>query len=245
MFEVSFISAFVAGILSFLSPCVLPLVPAFLGYMGGYSLTALAGDQVSGKARVRVFIAALCFVLGFSIVFIALGLTVTTFGRFIADYLDAMRIIAGALIILMGLHFIGLLRLKFLMKTFSPDLKGEQGGFLGAFLMGLAFAFGWTPCVGPILASILMVAGSQTDSVGQGVALLAVYAAGIGIPFLLVSLLAGPFMAFMSNYGKHIWLVEKIVGVLLIITGILIITNGMGIVAEWLIDVLPNGGRIG
>jgi len=245
MFEVSVISAFFAGILSFLSPCVLPLVPAFLGYMGGYSLTALAGDQVSGKARARVFIAALCFVLGFSIVFIALGLTVTTFGRFIADYLDTMRIIAGGLIIIMGLHFIGWLRLKFLMKTFSPDLKGEQSGFLGAFLMGLAFAFGWTPCVGPILASILMVAGAQADSVGQGVALLAVYAAGIGIPFLAVSLLAGPFMAFMSRYGKHIWLVEKVMGILLIITGILIITNGMGIIAEWLIDVLPNDGRIG
>ncbi len=245
MADVSFISAFLAGVLSFFSPCVLPLVPAFIGYMGGYSMTALAGEEVSGGARARVFLAALCFVLGFGIVFVALGLTVTAFGRFFADYLDALRVVAGILIIVMGAHFLGLIRLKILMKTFSPDLKGNNTGYLGAFLMGLAFAFGWTPCVGPILASILMMAGSQAQSLGQGAGLLAVYAAGIGIPFLAVSLLAGPFMAFMTKFSRHIGKVEKVMGILLILTGILIITNGMGMIAELLIDIMPDGGRFG
>lgn len=244
-FDVSFAGAFGAGLLSFLSPCVLPLVPPYLCFLGGVSLDQVAGDEgVDPAITKRVFIAAIAFVLGFSTVFISLGATASAVGEMVSDYLDILSKVAGGVIIIMGLHFMGLFKISMLYREARFHAEEKPAGIIGAYIIGLAFAFGWTPCVGPILAAILFVAGSE-DSVGEGVRLLAVYSAGLGIPFLAAALAVKPFMNFMGRFRKHMRTVERVMGALLVITGVMFLTGSINDVAFWLLETFPALGRTG
>ena len=244
-FDVSYAGALIAGLLSFLSPCVLPLVPPYLCFLGGVSMRQVneAEPIASGGGR-RVFIAAIAFVLGFSSVFVALGATASSLGRVIGAHLQLLSYVAGAVIIVLGLHFLGVLRLAVLYREARFHPARRPAGVVGAYVVGLAFAFGWTPCVGPVLAAILFVAATE-DSVLRGASLLAAYAAGIGIPFLLAALAARPFMHFMQRFRTHVHRVEQVTGLLLVLTGLLFITGSIGDIAYWLLDTFPVLGRIG
>lgn len=240
MFEVSYLLALSAGLISFLSPCVFPLVPPYLCYLGGTSLDQLAEAKAVDKGiSKRVFLASIVFVLGFSTVFIALGASASVLGGFISQHIDILAKIGGGIIIIFGLHFLGLFKIGFLMREVRYQGQISQVGFIGAFLMGLAFAFGWTPCVGPILSPILMIAASK-DTVSQGVLLLATYSLGLGIPFILASLFVKPFLSFMQRFRKHLGMVEKIMGALLVLTGILFISGSMNLLSAWAIEWLPD-----
>jgi len=242
--DVTYAGAFGAGLLSFLSPCVLPLVPPYLCFLGGVTLEQVTGDQTDQTVMRRVFIAAIAFVIGFSTVFVAFGATASVIGQLIADYMDVLSKIAGAVIIGLGLHFMGLLKIAFLYREARFHAENRPAGLVGAYIIGLAFAFGWTPCVGPVLAAILFVAGSE-DSVSQGASLLAVYSAGLGIPFLAAALLVNPFMAFMSRAKNHMQNVERVLGGLLVITGIMFITGTVSDAAFWLLEMFPALGKTG
>ncbi|MFQ5938268.1 MAG: cytochrome c biogenesis CcdA family protein [Acidiferrobacterales bacterium] len=246
-FDVSYVGAFVAGLLSFGSPCVLPLVPPYLCFLGGVTMDQLVSNGAGAshsRAAGRVFAAALAFVLGFSTVFVAFGATATTFGRVVTDYLNVLSYVAGIVIILLGLHFLGVLRIGLLYREARFHIGQRPAGIVGAYAVGLAFAFGWTPCVGPVLAAILFVAAGE-ESALQGAALLAVYAAGIGIPFLAAALAARPFIAFMQRFRRHVQRVEQVMGVLLILTGILFLVGAMDDIAYWLLEAVPSLGTIG
>ncbi len=245
-FDVSYAGAFGAGLLSFLSPCVLPLVPPYLCFLGGVSLDQMVGDDGEADPDLlkRVFIAAFAFVLGFSTVFIALGATASALGQMVGDYLDILSKLAGAVIIVLGLHFMGLFKIGFLYRDARFHADSKPAGVIGAYIIGLAFAFGWTPCVGPVLAAILFVAGAE-DSVSQGVSLLAVYSAGLGIPFLAAALAVKPFMAFMGRFRRHMQTVERVIGALLVITGVMFLTGTIADVAFWLLETFPALGKSG
>lgn len=244
-FDISIWGAFIAGLISFVSPCVLPIVPPYLCYLAGVSLEQLtdAGERVAGASR-RVFFAALAFVLGFSTVFIALGATASLIGQTITRYMDTLSIVAGVVIIIMGLHFLGVFKISMLYREARVQVDRKPAGLVGSYLVGLAFAFGWTPCVGPILAAILFVAGAE-ESALRGSSLLFAYSMGIGLPFLAAALFAGPFMGFMARFKKHMGTVEKVMGGLLVLTGILFITGQMSNMAYWLLEAFPTLGRVG
>nr|VFJ61515.1 MAG: cytochrome c-type biogenesis protein [Candidatus Kentron sp. FW] len=238
-FDVSLTGAFIAGILSFFSPCVLPLVPAYLCYLGGMSMEQLVAEENHGSATTstrQIFIAALGFVAGFGSVFVALGASATVLGQLIAEYMGILGKIAGVVIIVFGLHFAGLFRLRFLEFEHRFQTQQVSAGPLGGYVMGLAFAFGWTPCIGPVLATILMMAASE-DSVTDGVVLLGVYALGIGVPFLLAAFAVHPFLRFMRRFRRHMRWVEIGTGALLVVTGILIFTGSLAVVGNWLLPV--------
>jgi len=217
------IAAFVAGIISFLSPCVLPLVPGYVSLISGTSASAAesANDQ---RLLGRVMVNSLMFVLGFSIVFIMLGAAATTLGQLTAQYRRELTYVAGVVIIIFGLHLTGLLKIKYLYADKRMhNVQGSSSAF-GAFAVGFAFAFGWTPCIGPILTTILTLAASQ-GTVGKGVGLLAIYSAGLAVPFLLTSLGIDRFLAFYTRFRRHLHTVEVISGILLIAIGLLVLTR--------------------
>lgn len=233
------------GTLSFLSPCVLPLVPPYLCYMAGTGISELTNTEQrepDPSLRNRVVFNSLLFVLGFSIVFITFGASATALGKLLFQYSDVLAKVAGVVIIIMGLHFLGLFKIGLLQREARFQAGGS--GPAGSLLMGLAFAFGWTPCIGPILAPILSLAASK-DTVGQGAVLLGVYSAGLGIPFVLAALFVGPFMAFLSRFKQHLHRVEQGVGVLLVLTGIMFLTGGLQKFAFWLLATFPVLGQIG
>ena len=242
-FDVSFGGAFFAGLLSFLSPCVLPLVPPYLCFVGGLSMEEVAEGAQPGASR-RVTLAALSFVLGFMTVFVALGASASVVGQAVADHLDLLSYVAGAIIIVMGLHFLGVFRIPLLYREARFHPTARPAGLLGAYVIGLAFAFGWTPCVGPVLAAILFLAGSE-ETVGQGAALLAAYGLGIGIPFLLAAIFAGHFLRFATRFRRHVATVEKTMGGLLVATGVLFITGSISTLSYWLLEAFPGLGTIG
>ena len=244
-FDVSYAGAVVAGLLSFLSPCVLPLVPPYLCFIGGVSLDQMTGDEgvAPGLLR-RVFIAAIAFVLGFSTVFIAFGATASTLGQFVGDYLEVLAKVAGVVIILLGLHFIGVFKATVLYREARVHLENKPAGLIGAYIIGLAFAFGWTPCVGPVLAAVLFVAGSE-DSIAYGTSLLAAYSLGLGIPFLAAALAVKPFLAFMGRFRQHLQTVERVIGALLVGTGVLFLTDSFSLVAYWMLETFPAFGTVG
>ncbi|WP_417683781.1 cytochrome c biogenesis CcdA family protein [Roseibium sp.] len=242
--DVTIWGAALAGLLSFISPCVLPLVPPYLGYIAGVSLEELTGDGDDKAASRRVFIASLAFVAGFATVFVTLGASASFIGQFITQHIQFLGYIAGAVIIVMGLHFLGVFRIGLLYREARVHVDSKPAGLIGAYVMGLAFAFGWTPCVGPILAAILFVAGSE-DTVAQGALLLAAYALGLGIPFLLAALFAKPFLGFMKRFRRHLGTVEKIMGLILVLTGILFITGQMAVLSYWLLETFPAFSVIG
>lgn len=244
-FDVGFAGAFLAGLLSFLSPCVLPLVPPYLCFIGGVTLSEMTDESGPPPgARRRVFISSLAFVIGFSLVFILFGATASFLGQLIAENMAWIGRVAGVLVIIMGVHFLGIVRIPLLYREARFHGPAKPIGLFGAFLMGLAFAFGWTPCVGPVLAAILMIAGAE-DSVARGTMLLASYAAGIGVPFLIVAMAIGPFLGIMPGIRRHMGKIEKVIGVFLIVTGILFLTGSIADVAYWLLEAFPALGTVG
>ncbi len=237
-FDIGLGSAFIAGLLSFVSPCILPLVPPYLCYLAGVSLEEFKGESSTRGSSWRVMASALAFVIGFSIVFVSLGASASFMGQFVQSYFRWLSIAAGIAIILMGLHFIGIFKLALLNRQAQIEVASKPAGVPGAFVMGLAFAFGWTPCVGPVLATILIGAGAQ-DTVGQGIKLLSAYSLGIGLPFLIAAAFANPFMVFMNKFRHHLGKIERIIGVLLVLTGILFLTGSMNKIAYLLLEYAP------
>lgn len=246
MFDVTILGALLAGLLSFLSPCILPIVPFYLSYLAGVGMNQISADaEVSGEVRKRAVLAACCFALGVITVFVGLGATATMFGSMMREYFDILRWAAAALIIAMGLHFLGVLRIGILYRQLRADTGSSTSvGYIGAYVIGLAFAFGWTPCVGPVLAAILFTAAGQ-DTAGQGAMLLFTYGLGMTLPFIAAALFIGPFMRWMARFRKHLGLIEKLMGVLLILFGVLIATNSINIIAQWMLDYIPWFSAIG
>jgi cytochrome c-type biogenesis protein len=241
--DVTIAAALLAGLLSFLSPCVLPLVPPYLVYLAGTSLERLADAEPEPQVRLDTVLAALLFVLGFSTVFVAFGASASAIGELVRIYSGELATIAGLVIIVMGLHFLGLTRFALLMREKRAPIP-RPVGLWGAYVMGLAFAFGWTPCIGPILAAILAVAASK-ETVGKGAGLLAVYSAGLGIPFLIAAFAVEPAAAFIARFRKHLAMVEKVMGGLLVLTGVAFLTGFVTEASFWLLELFPGLGKIG
>lgn len=247
--EISLLSALFAGALSFLSPCVLPLVPPYLCYMAGISVDQFRGDDAaiaerSAETRRAVLTAAVFFTLGFATVFVALGAGASTIGVLLRQHLDLLSKIGGVIIIIMGLNFLGLFRIGLLSREARFQGSGKPATLSGAYIMGLAFAFGWTPCIGPVLGAILGVAASR-DTVGDGAALLAVYSLGLAVPFWIAAGFSGAFMRFLTRFRHHLGLVEKIMGVFLILTGLAFIFGFVSAVAIWFQQTFPILTQIG
>lgn len=249
--NVTILAAFGAGLLSFISPCVLPLIPGYLSYVSGLSLDEMRGGAVpvaaggaavatapAAAARRQVVLASLAFILGFSLVFVALGASASALGQFLTARLRILSRIAGAIVIIFGLHTMGVLRIEWLYQEKRVHTTKQPAGLLGAALVGTAFAFGWTPCLGPILAGILAVAATQ-DTVGDGVRLLAAYSLGLGVPFLATALAIDRFFAAFAKIRRHYHKIELASGALLVVIGLLIFTNKFTIIAGWLTPYLP------
>ena len=243
MTNVSILAALLAGMLSFLSPCVLPLVPPYLVYLTGISLERFADAETKPRAGRQTIAAALLFVLGFSTVFVALGAGASVIGAVLRAYSGELAIVAGIAIVIMGLHFLGITPIAWLMREKRLEVA-KPVGLWGAYLMGLAFAFGWTPCIGPILAAILAVAASEA-TVAKGAGMLAIYSLGLGVPFIVAALAVEPFAAFLARFRKSLGLVEKAMGGLLVLTGIAFLTGAVGQASYWLLDTFPMLGKIG
>jgi cytochrome c-type biogenesis protein len=241
--DVTIAAALAAGTLSFLSPCVLPLVPPYLVYLAGTSLERLADAEPAAAVKRDTVVASLLFVAGFSTVFVSLGAGASVIGGLLRAYSDVLGTIAGIAIIVMGLHFLGLTRIDLLMREKRAEIA-RPVGLWGAYAMGLAFAFGWTPCIGPILAAILAVAASEA-TVAKGAGLLAVYSLGLGIPFVVAALAVEPFAAFLVRFRTRLAMVERVMGGLLVLTGIAFLTGFISQASFWLLEVFPALGRIG
>ncbi|MBN8968784.1 MAG: cytochrome c biogenesis protein CcdA [Rhizobiales bacterium] len=235
--DISIPAALFAGLISFLSPCVLPLVPAYLVYLTGATIEHVANDERPAVSRRAVMLSALLFVLGFSTVFVALGASASFIGGLIRAWSAQLSIIAGLVIIVMGLHFLGLTRIGFLMREGRLSVA-KPVGLWGAYVMGLAFAFGWTPCIGPILAAILSVAASEA-TVTKGAGLLAVYSAGLGIPFLIAAFLVEQFSSVLGRMKRHLATVERVMGVLMVLVGVGFLTGAVSTFSIWLLETFP------
>ena len=243
--NVSIQAAMVAGIISFLSPCVLPLVPSYLCFITGASLDELAEQNGAANRQQRsALLAALMFVLGFSTVFVILGASASVVGQLLREYLGILSQVAGVFIILMGLHFLGVFKLAILHREARYHHHSQPVGLLGAYGIGLAFAFGWTPCIGPVLATILTIAASEQDVV-KGAGLLAIYSLGLGIPFLLAAAGIGTFLGLLGKFKRHLGRVEQVMGGLLVLTGIMFLTGSMQTMAYWILEQFPWLATIG
>ncbi len=244
-FALAALIALLAGILSFLSPCVLPIVPPYLAYMGGISMRDLAADEADQRAaRRRTLFAATFFVLGLSTVFMLLGFAASAFGRAIAGWMDWFNLIAGVVIMIFGAHFLGVIRIGFLNRDMRLDAGDRGGSAFGAYLLGLAFAFGWTPCIGPQLGMILSLA-AQDASLGRGLSLLAIYAIGLGIPFLLVAAFFPRLTGALGFFKRHMARIERIMGLLLWTIGVLMLTGGFSQFSYWLLENFPALATVG
>ena len=242
MFDVTLTGALLAGLLSFLSPCVLPMVPFYLSYLAGSSVQLAGAGPMPVAVRNRAIVAAVAFALGITTIFVGLGAAATGFGQLVREWFDVLRWAAAALIIAMGLHFLGVIRIGILYRELRAEVGSTSNvSISGAYVIGLAFAFGWTPCVGPVLAAILFVAGGQ-ETVGEGVRLLAAYSAGMTLPFVLAAAFIRPFLNWMSRFRKHLGQIEKAMGVLLILFGVLIATETINWIANWMVMFWPTVG---
>jgi len=241
--NVTIAAALTAGTLSFLSPCVLPLVPPYLVYLAGTSLERLADAEPAAAVKRDTIVASILFVCGFSTVFVALGAGASVIGAVLRAYSNVLATVAGIAIIVMGLHFLGLTRIDLLMREKRAEMA-RPVGLWGAYAMGLAFAFGWTPCIGPILAAILAVAASEA-TIAKGAGLLAVYSLGLGIPFVIAALAIEPFAAFLARFRAHLAAVERVMGGLLVLTGIAFLTGFISQASYWLLEMFPVLGQIG
>jgi len=236
-------TALIAGLISFLSPCVLPLVPPYLVFLAGTSLERFADAEPEQRVKRETVLAAALFVLGFSTVFVALGASASVVGSLIRAYSGPLSTIAGIAIIVMGLHFLGITPIALLHRQKRLEVA-KPVGLWGAYVMGLAFAFGWTPCIGPILAAILAVAASE-QTVAKGAGLLAVYSLGLGIPFMIAAFAIEPFAAFLSRFKNYLHRVEQAMGALLVLTGIAFLTGSINQMSVWILEAFPALGRIG
>lgn len=246
MIEVTFMGALIAGVLSFLSPCVLPLVPAYLSYISGVSVDELRGSD-AGEATVKrrhALIQALWFVAGFTLVFIALGASASMIGQWLQAHMASLGKLAGIIIMVFGLHYLGLLRIPLLMVDARPDAsRMDASRGMGALVLGAAFAFGWTPCVGPILGAILALAGMQAEW-ERGMLLLSVYSLGLALPFMLSALATQSFMRWARGFRRHMLLVEKTAGILLVLMGALIFAGSFSLLSGWLSQAFPSLGAV-
>lgn len=235
--------ALVAGVFSFLSPCVLPIVPPYLAYMSGVSMNDMT-DETSSGARKRVVWAALFFVMGLSTVFLLLGFTASAFGAFFLQYQDIFAKISGVVVIVFGLHFLNVFRIPFLDREARIDTGESGGSAFGAYILGLAFAFGWTPCIGPQLGAILSLAAGEA-SVARGTMLLGIYAAGLGIPFFLAAVFITRAIGLMNRLKRHMALIEKIMGILLLVVGLALVTGAFSTFSWWLLETFPAMAELG
>jgi cytochrome c-type biogenesis protein len=241
--NVSISAALIAGLVSFLSPCVLPLVPPYLVYLTGATIEHLENEETVSASKRAVMVSALLFVVGFSTVFILLGASASLIGSLIRAWSAELSILAGIVIIVMGLHFLGLTRISLLMREGRLPIP-KPVGLWGAYIMGLAFAFGWTPCIGPILAAILSIAAAEA-TVAKGAGLLAVYSAGLGIPFLIAAFMVEQISSLFAQMKRHLATVEQAMGVLMIATGIGFLTGAVSSASIWLLETFPSLQGIG
>ena len=239
---ISYFYVLLAGLLSFLSPCVLPIVPGYLCFIAGTSLDKALDEQEILKINILKY--SVSFVLGFSTVFVLMGASATYLSGLLYEYFDYLRIIGGTIIIIFGIHFTQLIQLPFLNSDIRVQINNYKPGLAGSFVVGLSFAFGWTPCIGPILGSILVLAATE-ESLGRGIMLLSSYSIGLAIPFILSGYLIQKFLIFSKNFKKNINKVSKFGGIILLITGILIITNQLQALGYYLINVFPFLQNIG
>ncbi len=232
--------SFIAGVMYFLSPCVLPIVPPYLAYMSGISLS----EATDNNKAVSIFLPAVFFVLGLSTVFLILGFTASALGTVFLSYQDTLITISGILVMGFGLHFLGILRIGFLEREARFEASSQNGSAFGAYVLGLAFAFGWTPCIGPQLASILTLAASE-GSVARGTTLLGVYALGLGVPFLLVALFLSRLSATLTWLKRHMQIIERLMGLLLWTIGLMMLTGGFADFSFWILDTFPSLANLG
>jgi cytochrome c-type biogenesis protein len=239
--DIGLVASFGAGLVSFLSPCILPLVPPYLCFLAGTTLSELTAERTAGMT---VLARALAFVIGFTCVFVALGASASGIGQLVSERLTLLSRLAGIVIVVLGLHVAGLLRIPLLMRHAKLETARRPASVVGAFAVGLAFGFGWTPCVGPVLTAILLLAGSEA-TVGRGAWLLMAYAAGIGMPFLAAALFTRPFLRVAARFRAHLSTVEKAMGFVLVGTGLLVFAGAMPVLGGWLLEYVPILGRIG
>mmetsp|Transcript_31322 Transcript_31322/g.60999 ORF Transcript_31322/g.60999 Transcript_31322/m.60999 type:complete len:251 (-) Transcript_31322:985-1737(-) len=233
--------ALTAGMVSFLSPCVLPIVPPYLAYMSGVSMSELTTEQ---EARRKAIVAALFFVMGLSTVFLFLGFTASAFGAFFLQNQELFSKIAGGVVIIFGLHFFNVFRIPFLDREARLETGETGGSAFGAYVLGLAFAFGWTPCIGPQLGAILSLAAGEA-SIARGTLLLGVYAAGLGIPFLLAAIFLNRAMGVMNKLKRHMGTIEKVMGGLLLFVGVMLVTGAFSTFSYWLLETFPALATLG
>ena len=244
--EIGILTAFLGGVISFLSPCVLPLAPPYLAYLGGTTIDRISGEGAEPDPRLarHVFASACFFVAGLATVFVALGVTASALGQLLLQHKILLAQISGGIIILLGLHFLHVLRIPVLDREARFEGPAKAGSFGTSYVIGIAFAFGWTPCIGPILGAILALA-AQEETIASGTALLAVYALGLGVPFLIAAAFIGPFLRWAHDFRRHLGLVEKLMGVLLVVVGLMMITGQFEELAYWLLRTFPVLGEIG
>lgn len=230
---ISFAAAFSAGLLSFVSPCVLPLVPSYVSYITGLSVEQLMDESARSKFRKAIVLNSLLFVAGFSAVFVAFGASASLIGQALITYQDHVRRIGGLLVIVFGLYLLGVLNLNFLKTEHRYQFRNRPAGYLGSFLIGVAFAAGWTPCVGPVLGTILLYA-STSDSLLNGVVLLTFYSLGLGLPLFLTALGVDRFLSYFKEVRAYLWGVSTVSGVLLIVVGVMIYANSLTLITSML-----------
>lgn len=238
--EIGILTAFFAGIISFLSPCVLPLAPPYLAFLGGTSLDQISGEneEIDPAVSRRVFYSAIFFVLGLATVFVALGMGASAFGQLLRENKTILGQVSGGIIVVLGLHFLSVFRIPMLNREARFEGPQKAGSFGTSFVIGIAFAFGWTPCIGPQLGTILFLA-AQEESVARGTVLLAVYAAGLGVPFLLSAIYITRSIGVMNSLKKHMHTIERVMGGLLLAVGVAMITGAFTWFAYWLVDTFP------
>lgn len=241
--EVGYGAAALAGLLSFLSPCILPIVPFYLCYLAGISFDGLADREMDAATKRRVIWSSVFFALGVLTIFIALGASATLFGQQVRAFSAELRWAAAAIIFALGLHFLGVFRIGILLREARFDAGDRRWGLAGAYLVGLAFAFGWTPCVGPVLAAILLTAGGRESAV-EGAALLAAYGGGMTAPFILAALFVGPFLRWAKGFRRHLPKVEKMLGGALVLFAVLIATSSVNVIADWMLRIAPDLGLL-
>lgn len=243
--EITYWGALSAGLVAFFTPCILPMVPFYLSYMAGISMSELQGDdRIAPGAQRRLVTSALFFALGVTTIFGLLGLGATAAGQAFAQWKEELSYIAAAVIFVFGLHFLGVIRIPFLMREARMESKMDPSTIVGAYVMGLAFGFGWTACVGPVLATILMVA-SMKDQLWQGGSLLVTFGLGMTAPFVVAAVFAKPFLAFMARNRKYMPYVEKFLGAMLIVFAVLIATGSVNAIANWMIETFPGFSSLG
>lgn len=237
--NISIFIAFVAGLFSFVSPCVLPIIPSYITYITGLSFEDFDGEQNKLAVRKITIIHSLIFIIGFTLVFVALGASATAIGNIFSRYKDAIRIIGGIIVIIFGIHITGIINLKFLESEKKVHLKNKPAGYLGTLLVGITFGAGWTPCIGPILGAILYLAMNM-KTVYSGVILLSSYSLGLGVPFFLSSLAINSFLVYFKRFRKYLKAITIASGIFLIIIGALLVTNRFAAVSNYFQRLMPN-----